>query len=194
MPTMRAFKTRKISRSVRTYCLYLVLGSVFVIICSADLFRFRKSSTNFPLPSRETSWLSKKANIWKNTRPGEPLVVVKPEEHPIPKLIEEAELKYEEKLQRQSKTLEDAVAEYKRRYRREPPKGFGEWWDFAQKYDVKMVDEYDGLMADLAPFSELSGEEVRRRAAQVSLLYPDDDRCSLSCSRLVNCHQLICFA
>lgn len=168
---MRAFKTRKISRSVRTYCLYVALGTVFVIICNADAFRFRKSSTKFPIPSQETSWLSKKANIYgKNTRPEEPIGLVKPEEHLIPKLIQEAESKYEEKLQRQSKTLGDAVAEYKRRYRREPPKGFDEWWDFTQKYDVKMVDEYDGLMEDLAPFSELSGVEVRRRAAQAGQL------------------------
>jgi len=185
---------RKISRSIRSHCLYLALGSVFTIICGADTFWFLKSSTSFPLSSQETSWLSKKANIWKNTHLEEPLVVIKPEEHPIPKLIEEAESKYEEKLQRQSKTLEDAVAEYQRQYRWELPKGFDEWWDFAQKYDVKMVDEYDGLMADLAPFSELSGEEVRRRAAQVSLLYSYRGCCSLSFSRLVNCHQLICFA
>ncbi|EDR06864.1 uncharacterized protein LACBIDRAFT_250899 [Laccaria bicolor S238N-H82] len=124
---------------------------------------------NFFLPSQETSWPSKRAGIWKNTHQ-EPFVVIKPEEHPIPKLIEEAESKYEEKLQRQSKSLEDAVEEYRRRYRRAPPKGFDEWWDFAQKHNVKMVDEYDGLMADLAPFFELSGEEVRRRAAQVGQL------------------------
>ena len=191
---MRALKTRKISRSVRSYCLYLALGSVFAIIYGADTLRFLKSSTNFPLPSQETFWLSKRAKIGENTHLEEPLVVIKPEEHPIPKLIEEAESKYEEKLQRQSKTLEDAVAEYKRRYRREPPKGFDEWWEFAQKYEAKMVDEYDGLMADLAPFFEISGEEVRRRAAQVSLLYSNDDCCSLSSSRLVNYHQLICFA
>ncbi|KAF8905928.1 hypothetical protein CPB84DRAFT_1813928 [Gymnopilus junonius] len=33
-----------------------------------------------------------------------------------------------------------------------------------------MVDEYDGLFEDLEPFWELSGEEIRRRAAQVGEL------------------------
>lgn len=91
-------------------------------------------------------------------------------DHPIPRLMEEAEAKFRKKLGGQSKTLEDAVKEYKRRYRRAPPKGFEAWWAFCQKYEVKMVDEYDGLMNDLEPFMKLSGEEFRRRARQVGEL------------------------
>lgn len=91
-------------------------------------------------------------------------------EHPIPKLMEEAEEKYRKKLGSQSQTLKAAVMEYRRRYGRAPPKGFDEWWKFAQKYDVKMVDEYDGLMQDLEPFWQLPGEEIRRRAVQVGEL------------------------
>jgi hypothetical protein len=84
--------------------------------------------------------------------------------------MEEAEEKYRKKLGSQSQTLKSAVAEYRRRYRRAPPKGFDDWWKFAQKYEVKIVDEYDGLMDDLKPFWELSGEEIRRRSAQVGQL------------------------
>ncbi|KAF5310349.1 hypothetical protein D9611_012102 [Ephemerocybe angulata] len=90
------------------------------------------------------------------------------EEHPIPKLMEQAEERYRKKLARQSKTFKSAVAEYKRKYRRPPPKGFYEWWTFAQKHQVKMVDEYDGLMSDLDPFWGLSGAELRRRAKQAA--------------------------
>ena len=88
-------------------------------------------------------------------------------EHPIPSLMEEAEIKYRKKLGGQSKTLRAAVAEYKGRYKRDPPRGFDEWWKFAREHGVKMVDEYDGLMNDLAPFWELSGQELRRRVTQV---------------------------
>ncbi|KAG5640782.1 hypothetical protein DXG03_007199 [Asterophora parasitica] len=91
-------------------------------------------------------------------------------EHPIPKLMDEAEVKYRQKLAGQSKTLKAAVTEYSRRYKRDPPKGFDDWWKFAQKYGVQLVDDYDGLVADLEPFWELSGEEVRRRAVQVGEL------------------------
>lgn len=91
-------------------------------------------------------------------------------EHPIPQLMEEAEAKYGKKLESQSKTLNAAVAEYKRRYRRPPPKGFDAWWNFTQTYQVKMIDEYDGMMDDLNPFWGLSGEELRRRSLQVGHL------------------------
>lgn len=96
----------------------------------------------------------------------------KPSEHPIPKLMEEAEKRFSAKLARQSKTLEDAVKEYRRRYKMEPPDGFDEWWDFAQKYDFKMVDEFDILMEDMTPFYALPGLEVRRRVWQVSRSSP----------------------
>lgn len=91
-------------------------------------------------------------------------------EHPIPQLMQEAEEKYKKKLGGQSKTLKAAVIEYKRRYRRPPPKGFDAWWNFTQENDVKMIDEYDGMIDDLKPFWSLSGEEIRRRSVQVGHL------------------------
>lgn len=47
--------------------------------------------------------------------------------HPILHLIEKAEEEWEDLLASQSTTLEQAVAEYKRRYKRPPPKGFDVW-------------------------------------------------------------------
>ena len=92
-------------------------------------------------------------------------------EHPIPKLMAQAEDNFRDRLSRQSHTLYAAVKEYKRRYHRDPPKGFDDWWRFAQVNNVKLVDEYDGLVEDLAPFWEISGQELRRRAMQVSSHY-----------------------
>jgi hypothetical protein len=91
-------------------------------------------------------------------------------EHPIPRLMEEAEEAFRKKLRRQSKSLREAAREYERRYKRPPPKGFDDWWEFAHKNEAKMVDEYDGLIEDLAPFWELPGEEVRRRSIQAGQL------------------------
>ena len=88
-------------------------------------------------------------------------------EHPIPQLMTEAEVKYNTLLNKQSKSLEDTVAEYKRRYHMDPPKGFEDWYAFAVQNNVKIIDEYDGLMEDLEPFRDMSGEELRRRVAQV---------------------------
>ncbi|KAG6818280.1 hypothetical protein H0H93_006311, partial [Arthromyces matolae] len=105
------------------------------------------------LPSSEAGWIHT------------PIV-----EHPISKLMDSAEERYRNKLAKQSTTLKAAVAEYKRRYGRSPPKGFDAWFAYAKKHDVKFVDEYDGLMEDLQPFRELSGQEIRRRTEQVGHL------------------------
>ena len=48
--------------------------------------------------------------------------------HPIFELIERSETQWKRKLERQSKTLKQAVDEYKRRYNRLPPKGFEIWY------------------------------------------------------------------
>ena len=47
--------------------------------------------------------------------------------HPIYELIARAEKEWEGKLARASKTLEQAVTEYRKRYNRLPPKGFDLW-------------------------------------------------------------------
>lgn len=90
--------------------------------------------------------------------------------HPIPKLMAEAEDKFRSLLARQSKTLEQAVSEYKRKYRRDPPKGFDEWWSYAVKNNFRMVDEFDGMHRDLEPFYKFSAEEFRRRVGLVGHL------------------------
>lgn len=47
--------------------------------------------------------------------------------HPIHLLIREGREKWERKVAGQSRTLDQAVAEYKRRYNKKPPKGFDKW-------------------------------------------------------------------
>ena len=88
-------------------------------------------------------------------------------EHPIPHLMDDAERRFRALLSRQSRSLRAAVKEYKRRYGRNPPKGFDAWWSFAQANKVKMIDEYDGLISDLEPFWGMTGEEFRQRSFEV---------------------------
>lgn len=92
-------------------------------------------------------------------------------EHPIPKLMAEAELKFRERLSRQSKTLAQAVAEYRKRFKRDPPRGFDDWWKFAQDNGVLMVDDYNAISEDLEPFWDLSPAEFRLRASLVSIQF-----------------------
>ncbi|KAG1871500.1 glycosyltransferase family 90 protein [Suillus subluteus] len=81
------------------------------------------------------------------------LLVVNPDgPHPIFELIERAEEAWEKKLGRASKTLGEAVAEYKRRYHRSPPIHFEKWWDYVVTHNVQLPDEYDEIYQDLEPF------------------------------------------
>lgn len=93
-----------------------------------------------------------------------------PIHHPIPKLMADAKDSFEAKLSRQSRTLAQAVTEYKRRYKRDPPAGFDHWYQFAKDNGAIIFDEYDQLARDLEPFWLLSGEELRRRCVQVGYL------------------------
>ena len=68
-------------------------------------------------------------------------------------------------LAKQSKTLPEAVAEYKRRYGRDPPHGFDHWFKFAKENDFKLVDEFDAIVEDLATTFNAPPERVRSDVA-----------------------------
>lgn len=161
---MRALGSRSVTRFTARHAGSIFIAIVILVFIRAGffaghnnpnsiLYHVLKHSSNGP------GWLSKPIIPSDNQR-----AVI---QHPIPKLMEDAEAEFKKKLSSQSKTLKAAVAEYKRRYKRNPPKGFDEWFKFAHQNDVKMIDEYDGLMQDLEPFWALPGEEIRRRSRQV---------------------------
>ncbi|PSS34204.1 hypothetical protein PHLCEN_2v1754 [Hermanssonia centrifuga] len=91
-------------------------------------------------------------------------------EHPIPALMTEAENNFRHLLSKQSKTLAQAVAEYKSRFKRDPPRGFDQWWNFVRDNDVLMVDEYNAITEDLAPFWDITPAELRFRASMAGHL------------------------
>lgn len=84
--------------------------------------------------------------------------------HPILTLIEKAEQEWNQKVRRQSRSLKEAAAEYRRRYRRNPPKGFDKWWAYAIEKKIVLTDEYNQIHKDLEPFWAL--------CVFVSLLFP----------------------
>lgn len=84
-------------------------------------------------------------------------------EHPIHGLIREGKEQWAAKVARQSKTYEAAVHEYKRRYRREPPPGFDKWFEWAQKHDVQLLDEYDSLYRQIEPMLGVRPKTLKER-------------------------------
>jgi len=88
--------------------------------------------------------------------------------HPILYLIEKAETDWADLLAKQSTSLDEAVKEYRRRYKRAPPKGFEKWWAFVQENNVQLPDEYDAIMQDIEPFHSLPPTIFKARAHQLA--------------------------
>lgn len=96
----------------------------------------------------------------------QPLPPPTAQSHPVYQLITDAETKFGNVKSRQSKTLEEAVAEYRRRYRLPPPPNFDKWYEFAKKKGVQLIDEYDTIYHSLLPFWALEPKTIRERAKE----------------------------
>ncbi|KAL2438941.1 hypothetical protein ABEF95_015048 [Exophiala dermatitidis] len=86
--------------------------------------------------------------------------------HPIHQLVTEAESEFQTVRARQSRSLRDAVAEYRRRYKMPPPPHFDKWFAFAQKRGVELIDEYDTIYHQLLPFWALEPAVIRERTRE----------------------------
>ncbi|KAI0023255.1 glycosyltransferase family 90 protein [Xylariomycetidae sp. FL0641] len=86
--------------------------------------------------------------------------------HPIAYLVTQAEKELEATKARQSKTLEQAVAEYRRRYGIPPPPNFNKWFEFAKGKNVQLIDEFDIIHESMTPFWGLRPATIRARAAE----------------------------
>lgn len=86
--------------------------------------------------------------------------------HPIAHLVQKAAEESEALLSRQSTTLSQAVAEYRRRYNMPPPPHFDKWFFFAQSRNVTLLDEFDTVHEMLTPFWGLPPRTIRERATE----------------------------
>ncbi|KAH1708187.1 hypothetical protein KXX40_000432, partial [Aspergillus fumigatus] len=77
---------------------------------------------------------------------------------------------------RQSKTLEDACAEYERRYGRKPPPHFDRWFQAARENKFLLIDEFDVMMEAIEPLWGVPAADILGRvenalnAGQMSMI------------------------
>ncbi|KAG9095218.1 F-actin-capping protein subunit beta [Ceratobasidium sp. UAMH 11750] len=88
--------------------------------------------------------------------------------HPLHGLIHGAEAKWNDMLESQSTTLNEAIEEYQRRYSRRPPLGFDKWYHFARRVGFKLIDEFDQINRDIAPLLALPYHILLRKIAAAS--------------------------
>ncbi|KAI5302600.1 capsule-associated protein CAP1, partial [Ascosphaera pollenicola] len=88
-------------------------------------------------------------------------------DHPIEQLIKQASSRFDQRKQKQSKTLREAVEEYQRRYSMPPPPHFDVWFRLAQEKNVRIIDDYDTIYHSLLPFWGLKPSTIRERAREI---------------------------
>jgi hypothetical protein len=97
--------------------------------------------------------------------------------------IEHAIAYHKDRLVRQSRSVEEAVRTYEQRYKRKPPKRFETWAEFALQHHSPLIDDFDQIDVDLAPFRKqktIKSAEWRQRMSQVKRTEPGEMLGSLS--------------
>ncbi|KAA8573054.1 hypothetical protein EYC84_003591 [Monilinia fructicola] len=171
MKTRRKMKSRQ----------FLLLISIFTL-ATFSIFYLRAP---FPYPSNSIPASNQKPKPPSIPNPRIPTPVdedvKKPQtasypigpSHPIYQLIKDNEQAFENIKAKQSKTLEEAVAEYRKRYGIPPPPNFDKWYSFAKSKGVQLIDEYDNIHTSLTPFWGLEPATIRGRA-QEALGFPNN--------------------
>ncbi|KAL9107617.1 MAG: hypothetical protein Q9227_007520 [Pyrenula ochraceoflavens] len=90
--------------------------------------------------------------------------------HPIDMLIFQAGNHSAEyvKYATQGHSLEYAVAQYRRRYTRNPPPGFDKWYKYAIARESLIIDQYDQIYEDMLPFWSVQPAELRRLTMELT--------------------------
>ncbi|CAG8956614.1 hypothetical protein HYFRA_00011925 [Hymenoscyphus fraxineus] len=86
------------------------------------------------------------------------------DQHPIVEYMKSADSSFQAYDQERSKTFRETVAKYRRRYGRNPPPGFREWYKFAKDRNAHNIDDFDQIMDDIRPFWGLKPLDIRSLA------------------------------
>ncbi|KAK6544633.1 F-actin-capping protein subunit beta [Orbilia ellipsospora] len=82
---------------------------------------------------------------------------------PIEQLFINSYNSYRQFLNRQSKTLKEAIINYQVRYNRDPPPGFDEWFTYAKEKNAVVIDDYDRIEDSLEVYRLLPAEDFEKR-------------------------------
>ncbi|KAH8894958.1 hypothetical protein GQ53DRAFT_71963 [Thozetella sp. PMI_491] len=158
----------------------LIGAAVFLVCCTIYLFQSSSASLSYGGPSDPNPPSERppvpEPGITRTIPAGKP----KPapdDTHPIRYLMTNSERNLQRLQARQSRTLEDAVAEYRRRYKMPPPPHFDKWFAFAKSNDVVLIDEFDTIFELITPFWGLKPSTIRSRAAEVIGFFDWQNQC-----------------
>lgn len=90
--------------------------------------------------------------------------------HPIDVLIHRGSNQFDDYVAQAgaSKTLGDAVLEYQRRYKQDPPPAFDKWWQYAKSRSSVIIDEFDQIHENLRPFRAIPPAQLREMTHELA--------------------------
>lgn len=146
-------------------CLTLVLLKVF-LPPSRIATTFPSGTASLVAPEKPLPPAAPIENVNPAEPPSDPPLAAPTSAHPIESLVEAAQQQFQALKAKQSKTLAEAVSEYRRRYGISPPPLFDKWYGFATKRGVELIDEFDTIMDNLLPFWALQPGTIRARVRE----------------------------
>ncbi|KAF2642386.1 hypothetical protein P280DRAFT_516172 [Massarina eburnea CBS 473.64] len=91
------------------------------------------------------------------------------ESHPIERLMEAAQKKFDEMAKEEAYSVEEAAKKYRERRGRHPPPGFDAWYTYATSQNAVIVESFfDQIYDDLAPLWGIEALTLRRTAHSFS--------------------------
>ncbi|BGP43474.1 hypothetical protein JCM10449v2_007509 [Rhodotorula kratochvilovae] len=178
-PVVWRSRTNGLRTTTRLRCVVLVLAPLALVVLLVVAVSHPSSPSHVEKVSHWTSSVLARKAALRSPHHTYAFAVPMPnvrgayEEHPIHGLMREAKEQWAEKIARQSTTYDEAVSEYRRRYKREPPPGFDLWYRWARDHDVQLIDEFDPTFFHVEPYFSLKPSELRRRIR--SLEDPEND-------------------
>ncbi|PNS19645.1 hypothetical protein CAC42_7489 [Sphaceloma murrayae] len=105
----------------------------------------------------------RQTNLRKRGEPGpqRQIPITSRADHPVKVFAQNARADFFKMIDRQSRTYTEAVAEYRRRYSRDPPPGFRKWYEYAKKHNSVIIDDYDMINENMAPYWNMTPRQVR---------------------------------
>uniref|UniRef100_V5ECG4 Glycosyl transferase CAP10 domain-containing protein n=2 Tax=Kalmanozyma brasiliensis (strain GHG001) TaxID=1365824 RepID=V5ECG4_KALBG len=102
--------------------------------------------------------------------------------HDIKCKVDYAEKLASELVARQSRTLDQAVIEYERRYNRKSSPSMEKWFQLALENNVTIIDDYDQVNTDIQFYvqSGLVGEKLKARLLEAKIVVADPGQGQLS--------------
>jgi len=98
---------------------------------------------------------------------GETLNELRIKDHPVQVLMGRGQADFKHLLRGQSQNFTAAHAEYKRRYKVEPPPGFDIWYAFAKASNSPIIDDFDLIFENISPFWASNGKDISRAVDNV---------------------------